>query len=268
MGSKINDTRREDDAELWTKFLATRDPALRESLILRYVPLVHFVLHRLGMSPSIGPDYEDLASQGLLGLIDAVDRYDPGHGTQFSTYATLRVRGHVLDQLRASDWLSRSARRRTREVQNAITTLWGQFQRAPTDEELATHLNLELGKLRQALVEADHVILSLDSDSDADSEEVSLHELLADDEHPENADPSEAWSKRDRRAMLAEMIKSLPEREQLILSLYYYEELTLKEIGKVLDLSESRVCQLHARAMLSLRAQLKSETAEGEIALI
>jgi RNA polymerase sigma factor for flagellar operon FliA len=95
-----------------------------------------------------------------------------------------------------------------------------------------------------------------------------LHELLADDEHPENADPSETWGKRDRRAMLAEMIKSLPEREQLILSLYYYEELTLKEIGKVLDLSESRVCQLHARAMLSLRAQLKSETAEGEIALI
>ena len=268
MALKSNESRREDDAELWTRFLATRDAGLRESLIMRYVPLVHFVLHRLGLSPAIGPDYEDLASQGLLGLIDAVDRYDPAHGTQFSTYATLRVRGQVLDQLRAFDWLSRSARRRTREVQNAISVLWGKFQRAPTDEELAAHLNLDLVKLRQALVEADHVILSLDADNDADPEEVSLHELLPDDEHPENADPSLTWSKRDQRASLVEMIKALPEREQLILSLYYYEELTLKEIGKVLDLSESRVCQLHARAMLSLRAQMKRETAEGEIATI
>ena len=268
MALKSNDTRREDDAELWTKFLANRDPALRENLIMRYVPLVHFVLHRLGLSPAIGPDYEDLASQGLLGLIDAVDRYDPAHGTQFSTYATLRVRGQVLDQLRAFDWLSRSARRRTREVQNAISVLWGQFQRPPTDEELAAHLNLDLAKLRQALVEADHVILSLDADNDADTEEVSLHELLADEEHEDNADPSETWNKSDLRASLAEMIKSLPEREQLILSLYYYEDLTLKEIGKVLDLSESRVCQLHARAMLSLRAQLTSQSAEGEIAFV
>jgi RNA polymerase sigma factor for flagellar operon FliA len=174
----------------------------------------------------------------------------------------------VLDQLRAFDWLSRSARRRTREVQNAITVLWGQFQRAPTDEELAAHLNLDLGKLRQALVEADHIILSLDADNDADSEEISLHELLADEEHQENADPGETWAGKDLRASLAEMIKLLPEREQLILSLYYYEDLTLKEIGKVLDLSESRVCQLHARAMLSLRAQLKSKSSiEGEVVL-
>jgi RNA polymerase sigma factor FliA len=264
MALKSNESRREDDAELWGKFFVARDPALRETLILRYVPLVHFVLHRLGLSPAIGSDYEDLASQGLLGLIDAVDRYDPAHGTQFSTYATRRVRGQVLDQLRALDWLSRSARRRTREVQNAITALWGQYQRAPTDEELATHLNLELDKLRQALVEADHVIISLDADENADTEEASLHELLADEEHPENADPGEMWGERDQHARLVEMIKTLPEREQLILSLYYHEELTMKEIGKVLDLSESRVCQLHARAMLNLRAQLKNQSAEVE----
>jgi RNA polymerase sigma factor FliA len=261
---KSNENRREDDAELWTKFLASRDPALREALILRYVPLVHFVLNRLGLSPAIGADYEDLASQGLLGLIDAVDRYDPTRGTQFSTYATLRVRGHVLDQLRALDWLSRTARRRTREVQNALTTLWGQFQRAPTDEELATHLNLDMAQLRQALVEADHIVISLDADSDSDTEEVSLYELLADDDHVENADPSVSLDEKDLLSNLADMIKTLPEREQLILSLYYYEELTLKEIGKVLDLSESRVCQLHARAMLSLRALLKDQSAEPE----
>lgn len=266
MTLKSSENRREDDAELWTKFLASRDQALREALVLRYVPLVHFVLNRLGLSPALGPDYEDLASQGLLGLIDAVDRYDPSHGTQFSTYATLRVRGQILDQLRALDWLSRSARRRTREVQNATTALWGQYQRAPTDEELATHLNVKLDELRHTLVEANHVIISLDADSDADSEEVSLHELLADEDHQENADPSETWGEKDLHAGLAEMIKTLPEREQMILSLYYYEELTLKEIGKVLDLSESRVCQLHARAMLNLRAQLKTRLAEPIIA--
>ncbi len=264
MALKSSETRREDDAELWDKFLATRDPAGREALILRYVPLVHFVLNRLGLSPVMGADYEDLASQGLLGLIDAVDRYDPSHGTQFSTYATLRVRGQVLDQLRASDWLSRAARRRTRDVQNAITALWGRYQRAPTDEELATHLNLDLPQLRQALVEADRIIVSLDADNETDAEDVSLHELLADEEHPDNADPSEMFSEKDLHAGLAEIIKTLPEREQLILSLYYYEELTLKEIGKVLDLSESRVCQLHARAMLSLRTQLKNKFVEAE----
>lgn len=242
-----------DDAEQLARFVASRDPALREAVILRYVPLVHFVLNRLGLSPALGADYEDLAGYGLLGLIEAVDRYDPGHGTQFSTYATLRIRGRVLDQLRARDWLSRAARRRARETQAAMTRLWGELGRAPTDEELAAHLQLELDQLRRALADASHVILSLDAVGDQDDDDASLHEILAD---PNQADPDELTAEQDLRAQMLKAVRGLPEREQLVLSLYYYEELTLKEIGVVLDLSESRVCQLHARAVLSLRAQL------------
>ena len=250
---------RSDDMELWTRFLAARDAELRDAVILRYVPLVHYVLSRLGISPTIGPEYEDLAGQGLLGLIDAVDRYDPNYGTQFSTYATLRIRGHILDQLRALDWLSRAARRRARDLQEAVTILWGQLQRSPTDEELAAHLRVDVEQLRHTLADADRVLISLDTVSDDGDGGSSLHEALADDVHEDNADPSETLLESDLRQRLASAIKALPEREQLVLSLYYHEELTMKEIGAVLDLSESRVCQLHARAVMNLRATLSDE---------
>lgn len=258
-----------EDNALWARFLADRDSAARESVILRYVPLVHFVLNRLGISPASGADYEDLASQGLLGLIDAVDRYDPQYGTQFSTYATLRIRGHVLDQLRSSDWLSRAARRRAREVQNAMTHLWGALHRAPTDEELAEHLQLELPQLRQALMEAGRVIISLDAvNNDQREDDLALHEVLTDTQNSENADPGESVLEVELRQQLTAALKTLPEREQLVMSLYYVDELTLKEIGAVLDLSESRVCQLHARAITHLRAVMaEAKTAAPTLAV-
>lgn len=258
-GPRPTPSRAPEDAEQLARFVATRDPEAREALILRYVPLVHFVLNRLGISPVQGADYDDLAGYGLLGLIEAVDRYDPAHGTQFSTYATLRIRGRVLDQLRASDWLSRAARRRAREVQAAMTLLWGQLGRAPTDEELAAHLSLDLPQLRQSLADASHVLLSLDATRTDEDDDTSLYEVLAD---PNQIDPDEAALEQDLQTRLQQALRDLPEREQLVLSLYYYELLTLKEIGAVLDLSESRVCQLHARAVLSLRAQLTQPAGE------
>ncbi len=141
----------QEDAELIAKYLETRDPQLREKIVVRYVPLVHFVLGRLGFSQVSTIDYEDVVSQGLLGLIEALERYDPRFGTVYSTYATLRVRGKILDYLRNQDWLPRSVRQRARAVQEAITHLWGELNREPTDEEVAKYLNIELDQLQEAL---------------------------------------------------------------------------------------------------------------------
>lgn len=242
---------------LLNEFLRTRDPALRENLILHHVSLVHFTLGRMGIFADMGSDYEDLVSQGLLGLIDAVDRYSPQHGAQFSTYAILRIRGKILDYLRSQDWLSRVGRQRARMVQNAISELWGKLQRPPTEEELAEHLKLTIPQVQQALIDSSRLILSLDSPIEDESENDlhSLYEILTDEEQPS---PVEKVDEEELRACLIEALKQLPTREQQILALYYYEGLTLKEIGHVLGISESRVCQIHARAIFSLRAALST----------
>jgi len=247
----------QEDADLISRYLQTKEPDLREQIVLRYVPLVHFALGRLGFSQGGTVDYEDAVSQGLLGLIEALDRYDPSYGTVFSTYATLRIRGRILDYLRSQDWLPRTARQRARAVQEAISYLWTNLNREPTDEELAKYLNVEMTQVQNALVDSSHVIISLDliTDGDASEDETSLHEILADEQQP---DPSVLFEDKELQSRLADALKQLPEREQLLLSLYYYEELTLKEIGAVLGVSESRVSQLHSRAVMNLRAILES----------
>ncbi len=253
---------RKDDAELIQRYLQTRDPQAREEIILRYVPLVHFVLGRLGISQAIGADYEDAASQGILGLIEAVDRYDASHGTQFSTYAILRIRGKVIDQLRSHDWLSRGARQRARQVQGAIDSFWEKHHRPPSDEELAAVLQWDEEELRRALMDSSHILLSLDTIVTSDGDEVtSLHEILADEEQEK---PDELIENEELKETLTQIIQSLPQREQFVLSLYYYEHLTFKEIGMVLDISESRVCQLHTKAILLLRSKLKRAMMQAE----
>jgi RNA polymerase sigma factor FliA len=249
------------EIDLLSRYLATHSPDLREELVLRYVSLVHFVLGRLGISQEAGGDYEDLVNQGLLGLIESVDRYDPSFNTQFSTYATFRIRGKILDYLRSMDWLSRTARHRTRDLRQAMTVLTERFQRPPTDAELAEHLGMDIGKVQQALVDSSRVLVSLDAVIDIDEEnESSLYDTLADDNQ---TDPSDLVDQMDMQQRLVLALKKLPEREQQVLSLYYYEELTLKEIGEVLGVSESRACQLHARAVLILQSILTTGVFHG-----
>jgi RNA polymerase sigma factor for flagellar operon FliA len=241
------------ETELLDKFLATRDAALREEIIVRFVPLVRFVLGRLGVSKYHSDQYDDLESQGVLGLIEAVDNYKRDYGTRLSTYATFKIRSKILDYLRGIDWLPRTARQRVRAVQEGMAVLEGQLHRLPTDEELAKHLNMDTETLQQALLDSSRTIVSLDDDRSEDTEEgnVSIYEKVVD---PNQNDPSEEYESTDMQNSLSAALKSLPEREQMVLSLYYFEELTFKEIGKVMDISESRVCQIHGRAVLNLKA--------------
>ena len=250
-----------NEVELIEEFLSTRTPELREELIMRYVSLIHFVLGRLGFNPYGGIEYDDLASQGMLGLIEAVDHYDPAFGTRMSTYATLKIRSKVLDYLRDLDWLPRVARQKVRSMQSAMAELEHKLHRLPTDEELAGHLNMGLDELSHIQVDSSRVIISLDETTNKmgnEDAESSMHEWLM-DEQQEN--PSEAYEEKDMQAKLVEAIKSLPEREQMVLSLYYFEELTFKEIGKTLDISESRVCQIHGRAVVSLQSLMNGDAA-------
>jgi RNA polymerase sigma factor FliA len=248
------------EAEVIEEFLTTHSPELRDELILRYVSLIHFVLGRLGLNPYGGIEYEDLVSQGMLGLIEAVDHFDPAFGTRMSTYATLKIRSKVLDYLRDLDWLPRIARQKVKAMQIAMTELERKYQRIPTDEELAGHLNLGLDELQQIQMDSSRVIISLDETSNKMSNEEgdsSMHEWLM-DEKQEN--PSEVYEEKDMQAKLVLAIKKLPEREQLVLSLYYFDELTFKEIGRTLDISESRVCQIHGRSVNSLQALLSGDS--------
>lgn len=253
-------SRQRNDAQLLNEYHRNPTPERRDAVILRYIPLVHFVLGRLGISREYGPEYEDLVSYGLIGLIDAVDRFDPEYGTQFSTYATLRIRGQVLDFLRKRDWLSRSARQRARAVQEATNELFVRLQRMPTEDELAEHLNYDRDKLRQAMIDASRMIISIDTDVSGDGEgEGALHEILSDDTQE---DPSDILVERDLKSELVEALQQLPEKDRMVLALYYNEGLTMREIGEVLEVSESRVCQIHSRAAMNLKAILTAEAGQ------
>lgn len=246
-----------ETVEILDQFLATRSPELREKLVLQSVPLVHYLLGRMGVTQDMSNDYEDLAHQGLMGLIEAVDHFDPKYKVRFSTYASLRIRGKILDYLRATDWMPRAARKRTRLIQNTITTLWAENRREPTEAEIAARVGTDVAEVQQGLSDLNRALVSLDMMMSADSEnEGALHERLGDEKQ---VDPADALEQESLIVEMGNAIRELSEREQLVISLYYNEELTFKEIGKVLDITESRVCQLHARAISCLKARMNHE---------
>jgi RNA polymerase sigma factor FliA len=246
-----------ETAQILEEFLITRSPELREKLILQSVPLVHYLLGRMGMTQEMGSDYEDLAHQGLMGLIDGVDHFDPKFNARFSTYTSLRIRGKILDYLRTSDWMPRAARKRARLIQKTITTLWSEKLCEPPEDEIASHLGIHVDEIRQGLADSNRILVSLDMMMEADPEgDDSLHERLRDENQ---TNPAEVFEEGSLIEEMSDAIHNLSEREQLVLSLYYNDELTFKEIGKVLDITESRVCQLHARTILTLKAMMNHE---------
>jgi len=244
--------------DLWRRYKGEGDASARERLVVAYSPLVKFVAGRLGAGLPSHVDDADLISYGLMGLIGAIERFEPERGIKFETFAMTRIRGAIIDELRSLDWVPRSVRARAREIEAAQSKLEHELQRAPTEEELAAKLGIDEEELRTFLLEiANSSVYALDelwtiSDSSGDS--VSLLDTISD---PRADDPQESLASSEIKDRLTEGISSLPEREQLVIALYYYENLTLREIGEVLGVTESRVSQLHTKAVMRLKSALQ-----------
>lgn len=251
-----------DEAEtigqLWARYRATPDPLLRERLILQYAPLVKYVAGRVAVGLPANVDHADLVSYGIIGLIDAIERFDISRNLKFETYAISRIRGQIIDELRAIDWIPRSVRAKAREVERAIGSLESSLHRPPTDGELSQELGISVDDLSTLLSQINLVsVVALDElMSPAEGERTSLIETIEDERAP---DPVMAFEGEEMREILSQTITLLPERERLVVTLYYFEGLTLNEIGGVLGVTESRVCQIHTKAVLDLRTKMKSQ---------
>jgi len=246
----------EDLQTLWLQFRRTQDKAVRDRLILTYAPLVKYVAGRLGSGLPAHVDEGDLVSYGLLGLISAIERYDPERDIKFETYAITRIRGSIIDELRALDWVPRSVRSRAREIERAIAELEAKLGQAPSDEQIAAKIGISVEELDESLTDISRSsIAALDElwSTSGEGDPVSLRDTIEDTTGPR---PSEALDETELRETLADAIARLPEREKLVVTLYYYEELTLREIGEVLGVTESRVSQLHTKAVLRLKSRL------------
>jgi RNA polymerase sigma factor for flagellar operon FliA len=246
--------------ELWARFKADGEREVRDRLILQYAPLVKYVAGRVAVGLPQSVDQADLVSYGIFGLIDAIEKFDLDRGYKFETYAISRIKGAILDELRSLDWVPRSVRARARDIERAHSKLEGRLQRVPTDEEMADELNLTLDEFRDSLLAiANSSVTALDelwTVSDASGDSVSLLDTLQDRTAP---DPERLVDVNELKDRIADAISRLPEREKLVIALYYYENLTLREIGEVLGVTESRVSQLHTKAVLRLRARLAPE---------
>jgi RNA polymerase sigma factor for flagellar operon FliA len=244
--------------DLWRRYKDDGDKSARERLVVAYSPLVKFVAGRLGAGLPSHVEDADLISYGLMGLIGSIERFEPERGIKFETFAMTRIRGAIIDELRSLDWVPRSVRSRAREIEAAQSKLEHELQRAPTEAELAAKVGLSEEELQTALLEiANSSVYALDelwtiSDSSGDS--VSLLDTISD---PRADDPQEALAGSEIKDALTESIAGLPEREQLVVALYYYENLTLREIGEVLGVTESRVSQLHTKAVMRLKSALQ-----------
>ena len=246
----------EDTQSLWLELRRTNDKGIRDRLILTYAPLVKYVAGRLGSGLPAHVDEGDLVSYGLLGLIGAIERYDPARDIKFETYAISRIKGAIIDELRALDWVPRSVRSRAREIERAIAELEAKLGTAPDDAQIAAKIGISVDELEESLTDISRSsIAALDElwSVSGEGDQVSLMDTIED---TQGVRPQEALDETEMREALADAIARLPEREKLVVTLYYYEELTLREIGEVLGVTESRVSQLHTKAVLRLRSRL------------
>ena len=255
----------EEEFKLWKKYKRTKNRALHEEIVKRYLYLVKYVAGRvaIGLPPNV--EFNDLVSYGILGLFDAITKYDVSQGNKFETYAVSRIRGSIMDELRKLDWAPRLLRKKAREIEKKERELEEKLGRMPHDEDLAKGLKISVGELNNIYSELNSTtFLSLDEvwQNDDGNKPISRLQTIEDSVMTNQL---HYVHQGEVKELLANAIDELPEREKLVIILYYYENLTLREIGEVLNVSESRVCQIHTKVVLRLRAHLMKKT--GEITL-
>jgi RNA polymerase sigma factor for flagellar operon FliA len=244
-------------AEVWRLFKDEGSQQAREQLILQFSPLVKYVASRVATGLPATVEQADLVSYGMFGLIDALEKFDRARNIKFETYAIPRIKGAIIDELRSLDWVPRSVRFKAREVDKAIAELEAKLKRSPTDAEIAEHLGVSVGELHDILTQISFVqMISVDEPlTSSEGEAVSLLDTLAEP----GTDPGLNQDVLDTRAMLVDAINTLTEREKVVLTLYYFEQMTLAEIGNVLGVTESRICQIHTKAVGQLRIRLRDD---------
>lgn len=252
----MNDQQVNPVNDLWQTYLAEPTDESREALILHYAPLIKYVAGRLAIGLPSNVEIDDLISNGIFGLIDAIERFEPERGIKFETYAIARIRGAIIDSLRENDWAPRSIRQKARELERVCSELENRLGRTARDSEISEALQISMDQFNQMISEIScATVSSLDElwqVGGADEDSVRLIDLVKDG----SEDPSDLVENEEIKSILAAAIDALPERERLIISLYHYEGLTLREIGATLDVSESRVSQIHTKAILRLRSRL------------
>ena len=249
------------EVELWKEFKNTADPNIRQYLILKYAPLVKYVAGKVVVSMPNNVEFDDLVSYGTFGLLDAIEKFDPFKEVQFKTYAITRIRGSIFDELRTIDWIPRSIRQKAKEIEKTIFELENKLGRTIEDEEVAKEMGISLQEFHTLLSKVSGTSLSSLNDvwhgnnnsNSGGGEESFFIEIL---ESPENLNPDNIIERQEIKKMIIESIQKLPDKEKKVVILYYYEDLTLKEIGEVLEVTESRVSQLHTKAIMRLRGKL------------
>lgn len=238
--------------KLWDDYARTKSPEIREKIILEYAPLVKLVAGRLSMYLGYNVEYDDLVGYGIFGLIDAIDKYDNMKAVKFETYASLRIRGAILDQIRKMDWIPRTIRQKQKKIDTAMKEIESAKGRAATDEEIACSLGISEEEYTswQSQMKITGVV-SLDEFMESGSEAPAVQNVQQRFDGPE-----EVIEKGEMREVLGQALELLTEKEKKVILLYYYEDLTLKEISNVLEVSESRVSQLHTRALQKLKTKM------------
>lgn len=244
--------------ELWKEYTTTGNEQVRETLLVKYLPLVKYVANKMMYTLPSSVEYDDLMSAGIVGLIGAFERFNPDHGVKFETFVLPRIKGAILDELRTMDWAPRSLRSKARLVERAGEQLEKELGRAVSDFEIANQLQMDIseydGVLRDLTMAS---LLSLDGTLGEDSENLtSMYDLL---ENVQSENPCQSLESEEIKGLLIEAIENLNEQEKIVMALYYYEELTLREIGQVLKITESRVSQIHSKAIKTLKDALKAE---------